>query len=261
MGHSIGGNGLGGMCGRLATGLLADFVSWRVAMAGVAIVGFVATAIFWRALPPSRHFTPQPLRVRPMVSAFSDALRDPGLAPLYANGFIFMGSLIATYNYLTYHLLAPPYSLRQSVVGSIFIVYLLGIVASAWAGAVAGRVGRARMATSMFALMFGGLVLTLMRPLACVIVGVTAITCGFFGGHSTTSAWVGLRATRNKAQASALYMFFFYVGSSLAGSLGGAFWTRWQWPGVVGFVTTMVFVGVGMVVVARERAPLVAVEA
>ena len=105
----------------------------------------------------------------------------------------------------------------------------------------------------MFALMFAGLVLTLMRPLACVILGIAAVTFGFFGGHSTTSAWVGLSATRDKAQASALYMFFFYIGSSLAGSVGGVFWTRWQWPGVVGFVTTLVLVGVGMVVIARER--------
>src|SRR5262249_40248105 len=75
------------------------------------------------------------------------------------------------------------------------------------------------------------------------IVGIATVTFGFFGGHSVASAWVGLRATHAKAQAAALYLFSFYVGSSLAGSLGGVFWAEGQWPAGAGFVAAMLVAG------------------
>ena len=39
-----------------------------------------------------------------------------------------------------------------------------------------------------------------------------------------------------KAQASALYLFFYYLGSSVAGTIGGWFFSRAGWPGVVALV-------------------------
>ena len=62
------------------------------------------------------------------------------------------------------------------------------------------------------------------------------MTVGFFGGHSIASSWVGLRAETGKAQASALYLFFYYAGSSLAGSIGGWVFSLAAWPGEAAFV-------------------------
>lgn len=239
MGLTIGGNGLGGMVGRIAAAVIADAFSWRVAVGSIGVIGLVATIIFWRALPPSRHFTPRPARVSALARTFWSQLREPGLAALDAQGFLLMGALVTTYNYVAFHLIAPPYSLPASIVGMIFVVYIIGIFASAWIGSIAGRVGRGRMLSLMIALMLVGLGLTLLRPLAAIVLGISTVTFGFFGGHSVASTWVGLRATHAKAQAAALYLFSFYVGSSLAGSLGGLFWAAAGWPGVVGFVTAM----------------------
>ena len=63
--------------------------------------------------------------------------------------------------------------------------------------------------------------MTLPDSLPLTILGVGVLTAGFFGGHSIASSWVGLRAETAKAQASAIYLFFYYAGSSVAGSLGG----------------------------------------
>src|SRR5690606_13808702 len=56
MGLYIGGNALGGMSGRVLGGLLADFGSWRVALAVLGVLGILAAAAFWRVLPASMHF-------------------------------------------------------------------------------------------------------------------------------------------------------------------------------------------------------------
>jgi len=62
------------------------------------------------------------------------------------------------------------------------------------------------------------------------------VTAGFFGGHSIASSWVGLRAEKAQAQASALYLFFYYLGSNVAGWVAGWALARAGWPGVVAFV-------------------------
>jgi len=97
------------------------------------------------------------------------------------------------------------------------------------------------LAGAALALVFGVLTLSLMANqvatgLALTIFGVGVLTAGFFGGHSIASSWVGLRAETAKAQASALYLFFYYAGSSLAGSFGGWVYARNGWPGVAAFV-------------------------
>ncbi len=246
MGLAIGGNGLGGMTGRLLAALLTDLVSWRFAVAMVGLVGLAATAVFWRTLPPSRRFEPRPWHVGTLLRSFVDQLRDPRLLALYAVGFLLMGAFVTTYNYVTYHLLAPPYSYSQAAAGLIFVVYLGGVVASAWIGSMADRRGRGRMLVLMTMLMLAGIALTLLRPVAFIVLGIAIVTFGFFGGHSVASSWVGLRARRGMAQATALYMFCYYVGASAAGTAGGVIWDVARWPGVAAFVGAMAVAAIGL---------------
>jgi len=239
MGLYIGGSGLGGMTGRFVTGYLTDIASWRVALGAIGAFGILAALIFWRTLPPSRHFLPRPLALGQLKGSFLDHLRDPGLPWLFIEGFLLMGSFVTTYNYIGYRLLAPPYGLSQTEVGAIFAVYLLGTGSSAWVGNLAGRMGRRKVFWATIATMFAGLVLTLLSPLAVIIGGIAILTVGFFGAHSIASSWVGLRARHSKAQASALYLFFYYVGSSVVGSCGGLFWSALGWRGVVEFIGSL----------------------
>jgi YNFM family putative membrane transporter len=257
MGLAIGGNGLGGMIGRLLTSLITDALSWRYALGAMGMLGLVATFIFWRTLPPSRHFHARPLRTGALLATFVEQFRDVRLVALYAEGFLVMGAFVTSYNYITYHLLEPPYSLSHAAVGFIFVVYLVGIFASAWVGARADRAGRRRMLILMIVVMLVGIGLTAARPVALVIAGIATVTFGFFGAHSVASSWVGLRAKHAKAQAAALYLFFYYMGSSVAGAAGGIFWGMARWPGVVAFVAAMLVVALGIAIVGtRDPAPL-----
>jgi YNFM family putative membrane transporter len=239
MGLYIGGSGLGGMTGRFVTGLLTDVASWRVALGVVGVFGVFAALIFWRTLQPSRHFASRRLELNQLRESFLDHLRDAGLPWLFIEGFLLMGSFVTTYNYIGYRLLAAPYRLNQTEVGAIFAVYLLGTGSSAWVGNLAGRLGRRKVFWATTAIMLAGILLTLMSPLTVIILGVAVLTVGFFGAHSIASSWVGLRARHSKAQASALYLFFYYVGSSIVGSCGGLFWTASGWRGVVEFTGSL----------------------
>ncbi len=171
-----------------------------------------------------------------------------------------MGGFVTVYNYIGYRLLAPPFSLSQSVVGLLFSVYVVGIFSSAWVGDLAGRVGRPRVFWTSFVVMLAGIWLTLVPSLWAVVPGIAVLTFGFFGGHSIASAWVGARAPRAKAQASALYLFCYYLGSSVAGTVGGLAWGRFGWPGVVGFTSALLLAALAIALRLWRCTPALSVE-
>jgi len=88
-------------------------------------------------------------------------------------------------------------------------------------------------------IMLGGVLLTLFSSLGLIFAGMLLFSAGFFAAHSVASSWIGPRARRAKGQASSLYLFSYYLGSSLAGTLGGLFWHSYGWNGVGGFIAMM----------------------
>jgi len=246
MGLFIGGNAIGGMAGRIIGGVLTDLGSWRLAIGLIGIIGLVSAIAAWRSLPASVHFHPRRADPQDLLRSLGMHLRDPGLRALFAQAFLLMGAFVTLYNYLGYRLTEPPYSLSQTAIGAIFAAYLIGTLSSAWIGELAGRLGRRRVLWAMIAIMLAGVALTLSPHLALILAGIVAVTFGFFGGHSIASSWVGNRAVDAKAQASALYLFCYYIGSSAVGTLGGVFWTRWGWSGVAGLVTILLLAALAL---------------
>ena len=241
MGLYIAGNAYGGMAGRVLTGVLVDLThSWRLSIAVIGLFGIVAACLFAALLPPSRRFkSEQGVSLGHLGAAFVGHLRDPGLARLFLVGFLLMGGFVTTYNYLSYRLIEPPFDLSQTFAGAIFLVYLLGGPASAWFGRLGDRYGRGRMMMAAMALMLTGLFLTATHDLVVSVAGIAILTAGFFGAHSIASGWVSRRATTARAAAASLYLFAYYAGSSLLGSLGGLFWSRFGWPGIMAAVTVL----------------------
>ncbi|RDI62533.1 MFS transporter [Microvirga subterranea] len=239
MGLFIGGNAIGGMAGRLVTGALTDLGSWRLAVGTIGVLGLIAAILAWRSLPNSVHFIPRRAHPAELARSFADHLRDRGLLALYAEAFLLMGAFVTLYNYLGYRLIEPPYGLSHTAIGAIFVIYLIGTVSSTWVGDLAGRLGRPRVFWIMVAVTLVGALLTLFDPLVLILAGMVVVTFGFFAAHSVASSWVGHRARTAKAQASALYLFCYYLGSSAIGTLGGVFWARSGWWGVVALVTVL----------------------
>ncbi|HTK35858.1 MAG TPA: MFS transporter [Caulobacteraceae bacterium] len=233
VGLHIGGNVFGGMAGRLVTGVLADHFGWRTAVAVLGVMGLVSAGLLRLLLPASRRFRPQ---IRSFVAAMAGLARpfgDAGLPWLFLESFLCMGAFVTVYNYIGFRLLAAPYHLSQTAVGFIFALYLLGVVSSPLVGDIAGRLGRRKVFWVVVLAMAVGAGLTAARPLWLVIAGVALFTFAFFGAHSTASSWVGRRAGASRAQASSMFLFFYYLGASVIGYLGGVAWGGHGWTGVV----------------------------
>ncbi|MGH8053822.1 MAG: MFS transporter [Stenotrophomonas sp.] len=243
MGLYIGGNAVGGMSGRLIAGVVADHWGWRAGIAAVGVIALLATVALWTQLPASRNFRARRAEIMQLPARFAGLFRDAALPWLFACGFLLLGVFVTLYNFLGYHLAAPPYQLSQTVVGLIFTVYLVGSFSSAWMGQLANRLGRGPVLALSFGLVLLGIVLLALPWLVAMAFGIALVTFGFFGGHSVASSWVGVRAGVLRAEASALYLFSYYLGSSVLGALGGVFYTHWGWAGVCGFTLLLTLAG------------------
>ncbi|ERK17548.1 MAG: MFS transporter [Pantoea sp.] len=239
MGLYISGNSIGGMSGRLLTGVLTDLFSWRIAIGVIGCFSLASALMFWKILPASRHFRPASLRPHNLLINFRLHWRDKGLPLLFAEGFLLMGAFVTLFNYIGYRLLSAPWFLSQAVVGLLSVVYLTGSWSSPKAGAMTSRFGRGPVMITATAIMLCGLLLTAFNTLWIILPGMMLFTAGFFAAHSVASGWIGPRARRAKGQASSLYLFSYYVGSSVAGTLGGVFWHSFGWGGVTAFISVL----------------------
>ena len=256
MGLYISGNSIGGMGGRIITGMLTDWFDWRAALVGIGLISAASTVLFWLTLPPSRNFHPRKLEFGNLLKSMLSQFQDRGLVCLYGIGFLLMASFVTLYNYISYQLIEPPYELSQTLVGWIFIVFLVGTFSSTWMGRLADRYGRRKVLWIALLIMMLGACVTLSGNLGIKIAGIAVFTFGFFGGHSIASSWVGRRATHDKAQASALYLFFYYVGSSTGGTAGGTIWADYGWGGIVGMIVFLLLLALVLSLRMASMAPV-----
>lgn len=258
MGLYIAGNGIGGMAGRLIASLVLDVSTWRVALGAVGVIALVCAVVYRYSILPSAHFRPRTPRLRRLTLTVARSFTDTGLLRLFGCGFLLMGCFVTVYNYLGFRLLAAPYGLSQAIVGMIFVVYLAGAVSSAVAGRLVDLLSRRRMLWGTALVTLAGVALMLPDSLAVVVIGLVVTTAGFFAAHSVASGWVGARAATLGVQGPAVYLFCYYLGSSVGGSLGGLAYGSYGWTGVTIYTGAFIVVVLVLAFTLRGLRPATA---
>ncbi|MFE2679925.1 MFS transporter [Streptomyces hygroscopicus] len=254
IGLFVAGNSVGGMSGRILTGWVADVWDWRAALAAVGAMSLLCAVAFRLLLPRARNFTPAPVSPRALARTLAGHLSDPLLCRLYAIGALFMTVFGGVYTVIGYRLVAQPFGLSQSVVGSIFLIYLVGTVSSAATGKLVGRLGRRGALYVAVSTTAAGLLISLLNSIVAVLAGLVLITAGFFAGHAAASSAVSRTAKTGRAQAAALYQASYYIGSSVGGALGAFAFHLAGWGGTVAMGLVAVGVAAGITVYATRKA-------
>lgn len=233
VGIYISANSLGGISGRLLSGLIADAFDWRASFLLAALISVICLVIFWWALPPSQQFKPQTTSIQRMFKNLTKHLQNPLLLGAYLLGGLNFFIFINQYSYVTYLLAAEPWLLSSSLLGLLFVTYLSGTLAASLSGRAAVYLAQPLcMALGIILLMTGSLIL-LIPSLIGIIAGLLVNSFGFFFCHANASSWVSRQATQARASANALYLVFYYLGASTGGFYLDPFWQNWQWPGVI----------------------------
>ena len=239
MGLYIAGTSVGGLTGRLIPAFMLEVTGWRWALATSAAVSLalaVATAIL---LPEQRNFRPK-ASIRPgaEVRAVTGHLRNPRLVGLVATAFIAMGVFVSMYNFFGFRAIND-FGLAPSLAGLTYVMYLSGTWSSARAGSFVSHFGRGRVVLAAAVLMLTGALIGSSGNLIVTLVGLLLFTASFFALHSTASGWVGLIAEKDRAEASSLYVFCYYMGSSLLGAATGQAFEALPWAGFVAVLAAL----------------------
>lgn len=236
----------GGFFGRLITGILADWVGWRIAFLFLAVITLVLAVGVAALLEKERHF----VRSENLVASARQMLRhfrNPLLVATYGIGFGVLFTFIATFTYVNFYLAAPPFGLSATALGLIFVVYLGGSAITPLTGRAVARFGRRPLILAAIGLWIGGLLLTLVPWLPAIIAGLAiSATCGFLC-QSVSTSFVALAAEHGHSSAIGLYVTWYYVGGSVGGALPGLIWNRAGWPGCIAMVIAVLMLMAAMV--------------
>lgn len=229
IGMYVCGTTLGGLSGRILTSILTDYTGWQHAVMCLSLLTVAAGAAVWFLLPQEHNY------VRKHSKGFNTeifAKENKKLFLLCSAAFFMMGSFVSVYNFITYVLTDAPYNLSQSVIGFLFAVQLFGTFSSAAAGKFTARYGSGSVISFCLLLLAAGAGITVHHLLVIKIIGLAILTIGLFGAHASASGWCGQLVKNGKAAAGSLYMFCYYSGASILGSLGGIFYSSFGWGGV-----------------------------
>ena len=225
----LSGNILGGMSGRVAAGLLGSWIGWRGATFAIGIFGLALAFAFQRVLPKSNFFNSQKVRPAYKFRQMRSFLRRPRLLSLFILAALMMGIFVSVYNYLNYRLEASPFSLPHYLIAFVYVMYTAGIGGSILAGRWSDSYSSSAVLKALLITLIIGLLMLLSGRIWIFILGLGILTFGFFGAHTTASRWVSLLATGGKSTATSTYWLFYYVGSSIIGTLSGSFLSAWGW--------------------------------
>jgi predicted MFS family arabinose efflux permease len=231
----IAGSSIGGFAGRLVPGILADLVGWRIAflvLAAMTLVGALVTAML---LPREKHF----VRSAGLATSTRQMLRhlkNPQLLATFAIGFGVLFNFIAVFTYVSFHLAGPPYFFSSTLLGAIFVCYLVGTVVSPMTGWAIAALGRRRLLLMIMGVWAFGILLTLAPPVAIIVLGLTlCAACGMLV-QTISTGYVTAIAKQGRSSAVGLYVTAFYAGGSMGAFLPGLAWERGGYPACIAMV-------------------------
>ncbi|WP_343154239.1 MFS transporter [Buchnera aphidicola] len=244
IGLYISGNTIGGCFGRIVSSIIAENFSWNTSLFIIGFFSLISSFLFLYFLPSSKNFTPININYRKFFNNFSLHLKNPTLLTLFIVGFLLMGSFITIFNYIGYRLILKPFSFSSSSIGFLSIIYLTGVYSSPKAGILINKYNKGKILTISLLLMIFGLLITQFNQIIIIVVGLIIFSGGFFASHSIASSWVSAHAKYAKIQATSLYLFFYYLGSSVFGTFSGFFWFYSKWLGISIFMIIILIYGI-----------------
>jgi predicted MFS family arabinose efflux permease len=248
----VAGSSLGGFSGRFIPGVLTDLVGWRIAFAAVALITLAAAFIVAATLPRERRF----VRSGGLTASLAQMLhhlREPQLLATYAIGFGVLFNFIATFTYVSFHLAAPPYLFSPTLLGALFLTYLVSSPIVPWVGRAITLFGRRPFVLGVIALWIVGVLLLLAPPVAAIMAGLTlCAVCGMIC-QAVSTGYVATTAKEGRSSAVGLYATSYYVGGSAGALLTGLAWTYAGWNGCVAVILAMQMAIAGIVAVMWGR--------
>ena len=233
MSSYVTGTVIGGFLGRFISGVIAAHWHWRSAFLVLAVLDLIGAAMVRAWLASGEEFCARPSTLQQVLDHAREHLRNPRLLANFGMGATVLFALVGCFTYANFYLAAAPFRLNSAQLGSVFFVYLLGVVITPQSGRFLDHFGFRHTTVLYSAMMIAGLLLTLIKSLPIVIVGLAIFSSGVFVAQAAATVQTGAIAGRARSAAAGLYVTFYYLGGSAGATLTDWFWRRAAWPGCV----------------------------
>jgi MFS family permease len=171
-----------------------------------------------RYLPGDRRRV-RPRGASPMTSGMLSHLRNRQMLATCAVGFTVLFFLVTVFTYIPFHLAAPPFSLGPGQLGSLFAVYLVGIVVTPVSGPWIARIGSRKALMAAILAAMAGVSLTLLHSIPLILLGLVLCSSGVFRCQAASSSYITRRHTRGTGFGRGVVRLLHY-GGELAASSG-----------------------------------------
>jgi predicted MFS family arabinose efflux permease len=232
MSSYITGTVIGGFLGRFISGVVATHWHWRSAFLVLAALNLIGAVMVRVWLPPAKNFV-RAEHLRQVLDHAKEHLRNRRLLANFGMGSAVLLAQVGCFTYANFYLAAAPFGLNSAQLGSIFFVYLLGVVITPQSGRFLDRFGFRHTTVLYCTMMIAGLLLTLVKSVPVVIVGLAIFSSGVFVAQASATVQTGAIAGRARSSAAGLYVTFYYLGGSVGATLTDWFWHWAAWPGCV----------------------------
>lgn len=229
---------VGGFSGRFLTGLIAHQWGWRVPFVALGALTLAGALVTWRFLPRAKKFVRQSDRAASLRSVRMH-LANYQLLATCAVGFSVLFCMVAAFTYVNFYLADEPFNLGPAALGFIFSVYLIGAAITPAAGRLLDRVGYRKAIMAAAGIIAAGMLLTLIRSVPVIVVGLTLGATGVFICQAAASSNVGKAARSARSSAAGIYVSLYYFGGCMGSILPGFFWKQAGWPGCVAIIIGM----------------------
>lgn len=248
----VSGTALGGFCGRAVTGVMAEHAGWRASFVLLGVLSLGGAALVAWLLPnrPRAPLASTGLSLSRILMPMLAHFGNPRLLVTYLVGFNVLFSLVGVFTYITFYLAAPPFSLSTGQLSLLFVVYLVGLIATPLAGALLPRVGLRAGITGSILLSLAGVLLTLVHLLFVVIAGLALCCTGVFISQSCATSFLREAAPESsRASAVGMYVACYYIGGTVAGVAPSLVWKLGGWTACAVMIAVLDLVSI---VIARR---------
>ncbi len=247
----VSGTVLGGFLGRFISGMFTTHWSWRAGFVALAALNLLGALLVRSWLPLAQKF----VKAERIAHALADArrhLRNPRLLANFGTGAAVLFTLVGCFTYANFYLAAPPFHLNAAQLGSIFFVYLVGVVITPMSGKFLDRYGFRPTALLYCAMMITGLLLTVSQSLPVVIAGLAIFSSGVFIAQAAATVETGAIAGRARSSAAGLYVTFYYLGGAIGAEATGWMWNWRRWRGCVTLLAAVAMVSLALAFISSR---------
>ncbi len=198
---------VGGLLGRLLSGTLADFVSWRY--------GFVLSSFFYTLLiflwSQQKEIVKEGAN-RTLQAALSGTLahlKNKLLVAGLAVGFCLFFAFQSSFNYIPFKLKAEPFLLSSSFISFAYLSFIAGMISSSMAGRFRQRFSLRSSFMLGFSLAALGNLVTLSDQLSLIFLGLLLVCFGNWLVQGLAVGYIATATETDRAGANALYLLFF----------------------------------------------------